>query len=208
MEKPQLPRALRYIPGEERGEPEPEPPKPFGPPNLKKVAIAGHSYVKRLRVQPGKIYEPGPFEIRCFSQSGATVQTFRWSKAFKKLVRYRPDFVLLVLDGNDIHPTVVPRELAARLANLCLAIEDYTGSRCNLVGIECRENPRGMSAERFTKIKNQVNMNLKRICRIQGRYVPMNFRHEFLDFDGVHLMGIGSDRLLAHLIEIAKTQFA
>ena len=173
---------------------------------VRRIAIAGHSYVGRLNLSR-TLYQPGNLQVRRFAKPGGTITSFRTSGAWDALVRWRPDLTFLVLGGNDIVDGVCVWTLVGRLADLVLELEEETGGRCHIVGIECRDNPRGISAEDFKRVKNAVNRGLKRVHRIRGRYTNMQFYHEYLSWDGVHLDNRGTEQLLRHLLAETRRHF-
>ena len=164
---------------------------------IKKIAIAGHSYVSRLNITE-PVYQPW-FTVRKFAAPGATVSSFPTSRAWVDLGRYRPDFTYLILGGNDIHRNTNVRQLVTELADLTLKVEDHTGGRCHIVGIEARSAPRDISPDRYRRIKNAVNRDLKRVPHILPRYCNMNMDPAH-SWDGVHLDRHGSQLLTDHLL--------
>ena len=146
------------------------------------------------------LYQQGNLQVKRFAKPGGTVASFRQSSAWEALVAWRPDFTLLVIGGNDVREGVCVWTLVGQLADLVLEVEAATGGRCHIVGIESRDNPRGIAPTEFKRIKNAVNRGLKRVHRIKNRYTPMSFYHEYLSWDGVHLDDRGSERLLQHLL--------
>ena len=164
---------------------------------IKKIALAGHSYVTRLQITE-PVYQPW-FTVRKFAAPGATVASFPNSRAWADLGRYRPDFTFLILGGNDIRRDTKVRDLVTALADLTLRVEDHTGGRCHVVGLEARSVPRDISPDRYRRIKNAVNRDLKRVPHILQRYCCMNMDPAHSN-DGVHLDAYGSQQLMDHLL--------
>ena len=173
---------------------------------MRKVAIAGHSYAGRFQLEK-RLYQPGNLIVRRFAKPGGTIDRFRASGAWEALVNWKPDFTFLILGGNDITDGLDVHQLVGRLADVVLEVERETGGRCHIVGIECRDNPRNISPHDFKKVKNAVNKSLRRVYRIKGRYTPMQFYHEYLSWDGVHLDNRGSTKLLQHLLREVRRYY-
>ena len=166
---------------------------------IKKIALAGHSYISRLRLEQN-LYAPS-FIIRKFAAPGATVASFPSTQAWKDLVNYQPDVTFLILGGNDVNRETVPLHLAKGLADIALRLEAEAGGTVRVVGLEVRENPRDCSPDRFKRIRNAVNRALLRDKNIKSRFLPMYMDPADLDFDGVHLDSAGSRKLTKWLID-------
>lgn len=170
----------------------------------KLVGIIGHSYVSRLEISRSEIYEPG-FVVRTFGAPGATLDNIREKKAWDDLLALRPEVAVLVLGGNDIVTGVVPRELATKLRDLALEIEENIHGRCLVLGIEPRESPRGISAADYHKVKNAVNALLKRKHKhLDGRFAPYSFGDQYMSEDGIHLTYEGGERLLDQILKMVR----
>lgn len=57
---------------------------------------------------------------------------------FDLLIGRRPDLWFLMIGGNDIWADTEPKELAEQIEQLAKAIEDLSGSHCEIISLESR----------------------------------------------------------------------
>lgn len=109
-------------------------------------------------------------------------------REYQNLVLLRPAMTFLIVGVNDIRPDTVPKHLATDIEQLARYIERYTGGNVQVIGIEFRTNPQGMTTDQYNKIKNAVNMWLKHRLPWTGtRCSSMHMAKYELSDDGVHL---------------------
>ena len=172
---------------------------------LKKIAIFGHSYTSRFRVDKPLLF-PGHY-LQLFDVPGGKVSTIKSTGKWQALLSYAPELTILMLGGNDITENTTPKDLALEIEQLVKEIEEATRGHCLIIGIESRVRPRGLSAETFNKIKNGVNRWLKRLLPYtRSRYHSMCMHKEEL-VDGVHLTLAAQDNLFKRVIQISMEFF-
>lgn len=171
---------------------------------IKKAAILGHSYVSRFFIDR-PVYHPW-FRLLKFSAPGAKVGDIRERPVWQEFLLYKPELTFLVLGGNDLCEETQPLSLAREIVDLSREIEESTGGRCVIVGIESRTSPRGLTPARYNKIKNSVNRGIRRLPFGSTRYVPMEMSKDEL-WDGVHLNPTASQDLFHRLVHHARRHF-
>ena len=179
-----------------------------------KVSIFGHSYVKELQSEfsLGKISIPEgvTFDVKYFSFPGATFKLFLENlHHLDSLVRYKPDFIIVILGGNDLR---VDRELKEIYEDCTkfyeLLREKLPDSYIIASQIENRfywpgnifNSPVG---EHFDYLRRYFNKFLKNrkfkdcLLQVQG---PQRLDKPQFYRDGVHLNSEGLDRYLTFIV--------
>ena len=168
-------------------------------PEVRRVAILGHSYVGRLTFGQDKRYTEGavPYRVQRFWQSGATIESLQNTGEWTSFCEFRPHLVFLYIGGNDINAGSSVRVITARLEQIVERVEAITGiSRsCQLFTLEPRTTPRFVSPEGYARIRNAVNRFMR--CRrffLRNRLVHFNIASADL-VDGVHISRTKSQQL-------------
>ena len=165
---------------------------------MRKVALVGHSYIRKLETlhRDRKIvffYE----DVRFRAWSGTNCETLT-RNVVGEILTWRPDVVFLQIGGNEIRP---PNEEDWQTAYKRIA--DFI-AHFQVEGIiirigEVMPRPRpwerfGVTADDYSTCRNSLNTRLKRWCRRNSpRMHVLTFRlEEFSDGrtrypDGVHL---------------------
>ena len=168
---------------------------------LNKVAVLGHSYVKRLP-------EPSPtlarrLQFRFFPKGGAKAATIVNEPVFSELCDFQPDLTFLIIGGNDITENTVIPNLAEKIIGVAKDVEDKAGGHCLIMGIESRFALSDFT--QYNKIKNGINRYLRwKTDFSKTRYRPMEMSKEDLAADGVHLTPLGSQKLYDLIVRTAE----
>ena len=165
------------------------------------TVVFGSSHVRRLGEFYSKEKIPPPF---AFVGVGGMCTTGRkFDEALLRLKSLAPEYVIIILGGNDLCDKVPPKTIGKRLISLrklCLA---HGVQRVVIVNILPRLKPRRMTAKEFDRRREKVRRYLK--CRLSrlgafwGTGTCLDSARYFIE-DGVHLSDKGHRRL-ARLLE-------
>lgn len=154
-----------------------------------KIALVGHSYIKRM---PKLFFSEAI--VRKFCYGGAHASSFATSEQFQELQKFHPDVIFLQIGGNDIDKRSNPEIIAEDIFSL---VSQWRSEGIPvLIGeIEHRTKPRGMSIREYDKQRRHLNFILQE--EFGHRFVVFSFSMiHFLSQDGVHLSQQGNEKFL------------
>ena len=169
-----------------------------------KVGVLGHSLLKPY-LPGGSYFEEGQnsFDLRFFSQGGATFSSIISSTAYSDLLVFSPDVVVLVLGGNDLVYGCRVADVYNDLEYLANTINNYCSPQfgVHILEPEHREgDPRFVGPSDYLSLRNSLSRKIKH--KNFPNFLPLikyGVNSNLLSGDGVHLNDCGQALLLSVL---------
>ena len=143
--------------------------------------------------------------VRKFYRRGCRINQYGKTKAFQRLLAYKPHYIYLIIKGNDLKANINPINIEHKLTKLVLFLEASTGAFVKLADMEYRQEEEGKrTVEGYLKARTNVNNKLKRSKLLRNKCMHLPFKKELQCDDGIHLSQYGinvMNRVIKHKIE-------
>lgn len=167
---------------------------------MKKIAIVGHSFVRRM---------PYPrlgrrTVVKKFGFGGAIARSFADSAIYESLLEFRPDIAYFQIGGNDINRYSDPDLIADDILEIVRPLL-HSMATVFIGEIEPRMKPRNMREYEYNSQRWRINHRLEIETEINFVQFPSRMRR-YLSNDGVHYTDIGYD-IFTEVIEDAIMRY-
>ena len=194
------------------------------PNRRKRVAIVGHSHVRRLlEATQGNNFNMSnaDVEIRCFFKGGCTIPRLFGTDIMSPMLSFQPDAVIVWIGDNDLKENSSPSDLCGFLFAALEAFVEFCPSIKNIFISPILPRHNGTSRYLFQnynalawELNDLIDQEVENY-RVQGRSPIINFRrfpefcfpgerkndsrflnnYKFFNNDGVHLNTEGYDKV-------------
>ena len=161
-----------------------------------KVVVFGSSHVKRLGKAIGDLQLPSTI-VTYMGHSGLCTSGRRFEKAKSRLLGAAPDYVFIIIGGNDLTPKCNVKGVFKNLLKLRKDCLNVGAKKVVISAILPRPCPRDLSAHKFEVMRRGLNRRLSRKLKPAREFIGIGTAlspKRYFHCDGVHLNKKGNVR--------------